>query len=68
MDENGGFYDKDGKLYSESRIDKEHFFYADLEGSYDDYTIPYMVNGGKHSYFTGIVTNQLTKIINLPNP
>lgn len=66
MDENGGFYDKDGKLYSESRIDKEHFFYADLEGSYDDYTIPYMVNGGKHSYFTGIVTNQLTKIINLP--
>lgn len=66
MDENGGFYDKDGKLYSESRIDKEHFFYADLEGVYDDYTIPYMVNEGKHSYFTGIVTNQLTKIINLP--
>lgn len=66
MDENGGFYDKDGKLYSESRIDKEHFFYADLEGEYDDYTIPYMVNGGKYSYFTSIVTQKVTKIINLP--
>lgn len=65
-DENGGFYDSSGKLYSESRIDKEHFFYADLEGEYDDYTIPYMVNGGKYSYFTDIVTKRVDKVINLP--
>jgi hypothetical protein len=66
MDQKGGFYDNEGKLYSQGRIDKEHFFYANLEGEYDDYTIPYMVNGGKYSYFTNIVTQKVTKIINLP--
>lgn len=30
MDENGGFYDKDGKLSSESRIDKEHFVIKEM--------------------------------------
>jgi hypothetical protein len=66
MDEKGGFYDNEGKLYSEGRIDKEHFFYADLEGTHDDYTLPYMVNGGKYSYFTKICTQEVTKIINIP--
>lgn len=66
MDQKGGFYDNEGKLYSQGRIDKEHYFYANLEGEYDDYTIPYMVNGGKYSYFTSIVTQKVTKIINLP--
>lgn len=65
-DEKGGFYDNDGKLYSEGRIDKEHFFFADLEGTHDDYTLPYMVNGGKYSYFTKICTQEVTKIINIP--
>lgn len=66
MDEKGGFYDNEGKLYSEGRIDKNHFFYAELEGTHDDYTLPYMVNGGKYSYFTKICTQQVTKIINIP--
>jgi hypothetical protein len=66
MDSNGGFYDQEGRLYSESRVDKNNFFYADIEGEYDDYTIPYMVNGGKYSYFTNIVTSKVTKVINLP--
>lgn len=66
MDEKGGFYDNEGRLYSEARIDKEHFFYADLEGTHDDYTLPYMVNGGKYSYFTKICTQEVTKIINIP--
>lgn len=66
QDADGGFYDKQGKLHSESRIDKSQFFYADLDGVYDDYTIPYMVNGGKNSYFTKICTERVTKIINLP--
>jgi len=66
QDADGGFYDKEGKLHSESRIDKSQFFYANLEGVYDDYTIPYMVNGGKESYFTKICTERVTKIINLP--
>ena len=66
MDEKGGFYDNEGKLYSESRIEKREKFFADVEGSYDSYTIPYMVNEGKDSYFTKIVTEKVTKIINLP--
>jgi len=66
QDEQGGYYGKDGKLYADERIDKTRFFYADVEGEYDAYTIPFMVNGGKESYFTKIVTERVTKIINLP--
>ena len=65
-DADGGFYTPEGKLYSEDRIDKNHFFYADVEGEYDKDTIPFMVNGGKYSYFSKICTQQITKIINLP--
>ncbi len=65
-DANGSFYDQNGKLYGENRIDKEWFYWADVEGAYDEYTIPYMVNGGKHSYFTKVCTREVTKIINLP--
>jgi len=65
-DAKGSFFDANGKLYGESMIDKEWSYWADVEGAYDEYTMPYMVNGGKHSYFTKICTQQVTKIINLP--
>lgn len=66
QDAEGGHYNAEGRLYSEDRIDKDHYFYADVEGEYDAYTLPYMVNGGKYSYFTKICTRKVTKIINLP--
>jgi hypothetical protein len=66
QDADGGFYASNGKLYSEDRIDKSQYFYADVEGEYDAYTIPYMINGGKHSYFSRICTENVTKIINVP--
>lgn len=66
LDLKGSFYDADGKLYGESRIDKDHYFYADVEEEYDAYTIPYMINSGKYSYFSKIVTQEVTKIINIP--
>ena len=65
-DEKGGFRDKEGNLYSEKRIDKDWFYWADCEDAYDADTLPYMVNEGKHSYFSNIVTKDVTKIINLP--
>jgi uncharacterized protein (DUF362 family) len=65
-DATGSFVDKDGKLYGEKNIDKEWFYFADVEGTYDAETMPYMVNGGKNSYFTKIVTQELDKIINIP--
>lgn len=66
QDAQGGFINKEGKFYSEDRIDKKCYFFADVEGEYDAYTMPYMVNGGKNSYFTKICTEDITKIINVP--
>lgn len=66
QDANGSFYDKDGKLYGERNIDKDWYYYADVEMEYDKETMPYMVNGGKYSYFSKIVTQELDKIINIP--
>jgi uncharacterized protein (DUF362 family) len=65
-DENGSFYDNQGKLYSTKVIDKDWFYWADVNGEYDAETLPYMVNKGKYSYFSKIVTRDITKIINLP--
>ena len=66
MDKDGLYYGSDGKLYGEHMIDKDWFYWADVEGEYDAYTIPYMVNGGKYSYYTRIITQDLDKIINIP--
>ncbi len=66
QDEEGLYYDSDGKLYGEKMIDKDWYYWADVEGEYDEYTIPFMVNGGKHSYFTRIITKEIDKIINVP--
>ena len=66
QDEKGSFVDENGKLLGERNIDKEFYYWADVEGEYDSETMPYMVNGGKFSYFTKIVTKEVDKIINLP--
>ncbi|MDP2423729.1 MAG: DUF362 domain-containing protein [Bacteroidales bacterium] len=65
-DADGSFYGTDGRLYSEVMIDKDWYYWADVEGDYDDYTLPYMVNKGKYSYFSKICTQQVDKIINMP--
>jgi uncharacterized protein (DUF362 family) len=66
QDADGGYYDKDGLLYGEKMIDKEWYYWADCEEDYDEYTIPYMVNRGKYSYFSKICTQEVDKIINVP--
>ena len=65
-DENDSFYGEDGKLYGEKMIDKDWYYWADVEGEYDEYTLPYMVNGGKYSYYSKIATQMVDKIINIP--
>jgi hypothetical protein len=65
-DADGAWYNKEGKLHSEEMIDEDWYYWADVEGEYDDYTLPYMVNGGKYSYFSKICTQELDKIINIP--
>ena len=54
QDADGGYYDKDGVLYGEKMTDKDWYYWADCEEEYDAYTLPYMVNSGKYSYFTKI--------------
>lgn len=65
-DEKGSFYDSYGKLYGADMIDRNWSYWADCEDNYDAETMPYMVNEGKHSYFSKIVTQQVDKIINIP--
>lgn len=66
QDEKESFYDANGVLYSEARIDKDWYYWADVEESYNEETLPYMVNQGKHSYFSKICTRDVDKIINVP--
>jgi len=65
-DDKGSFYDQDGKLYGERNIDKEWYYWADVELEYYSETMPYIINGGKYSYFTKIITRDIDKIINIP--
>jgi uncharacterized protein (DUF362 family) len=65
-DAQGSFVNAEGKLYSEEMIDREWYYWADVEEKYDAETLPYMVNEGKHSYFSRICTKDVTKIINIP--
>jgi len=65
-DSEGSFYDKEGKMYSEKLIDKDWYYWADVDGKYDAYTLPMMVNDGKYSYFHKFVTKEVDKIINIP--
>ena len=65
-DEKGSMYDSNGKLYGEQMIDKNWYYWADCEEKYDAETIPYMINEGKYSYFSKIVTQMVDKIINVP--
>jgi hypothetical protein len=65
-DEKGSMYDANGKLYGAEMIDTTWYYWADCEEKYDAETIPYMVNEGKNSYFSKIVTQMVDKIINVP--
>jgi hypothetical protein len=65
-DDAGSFYNEEGRLYGESMIDRDWYYWADCEMAYDAETLPYMINEGKHSYFSKIVTRDVTKIINIP--
>lgn len=65
-DESGSMYDKEGKLYSLQMIDTSRYYWADCEEKYNEETLPWMVNEGKYSYFSKIVTEMVDKIINIP--
>lgn len=64
---NGKFFNDRGELWSLDNIDQEALsYFADIEGVHSQDNLPYMVNPGKHSYFSKLVTRRFTRIINLP--
>ena len=64
---NGEFYDDKGELWAKDNIDREALPYvAEVEMKYDKELMGYMLNEGKSSYFTKIVTETVTKIVNVP--
>ena len=64
---NGGFYDDKGELWAKDNIDREALPYvAEVEEKYDKELMGYMLNEGKSSYFSKIVTTTVTKIVNVP--
>jgi hypothetical protein len=64
---NGRYADADGRLWSLDNIDREApSYFADIDGDEDPASLVYMVNGGKRSYFSKLVTRRFSKIINLP--
>lgn len=64
---NDDFYDDKGELWAKDNIDREakHYF-ADLEMEYNKNLLAAMINQGKESYFAKVVTQKVTKIINVP--
>ncbi len=65
-DGKGSFYDAEGRQYGEKMIDKQWYYWADVEEKYDAETLPYMINEGKYSYFSRICTKDVDCIINVP--
>jgi len=64
---NGDFYDEGGELWAKDNIDREaKFYFADVEMPYNKSLLAAMINQGKESYFTKVVTRRITKIINVP--
>jgi len=64
---NGEFYDGKGELWAKDNIDREALPYvAEVEMKYDKELMGYMLNEGKSSYFSRIVTTTVTKIVNVP--
>jgi hypothetical protein len=64
---NGKYVNDRGEMWSLENIDREALpYFAEIEGNYSPDNLPYMVNGGKYSYFSKLVTRRFTKIITLP--
>ena len=64
--DNSRWLDKSGKHLSENNFDRKVFYWADAEAPQD---MPYLnqhVFNTKYSYFGKLLTQKLTKIINIP--
>jgi hypothetical protein len=58
--------DSQGNHVSQSKFDKDIYYWADVEGPKDKPYLNQHVFNGKYSYYGKLITKDLTKIINLP--
>ncbi|MGE5344062.1 MAG: DUF362 domain-containing protein [Candidatus Omnitrophota bacterium] len=64
--DNSRWLDKSGKHVSLGNFDMNVYYYADVDGPTDMPYLNQQVVNGKYSYFGKLVTQKLTKIINIP--
>ncbi len=64
--DNSRWLDKDGNHLSAGQFDKEIFYWADVDAPQDQPYLNQHVFNGKYSYFGKLLTQKLTKIINVP--
>jgi hypothetical protein len=65
-DDDSNWLDKDGKHISRSNFDKGIYYWADVDGPKDKPYLNQHVYNEKFSYFGKLITERLTKIINIP--
>lgn len=64
--DNSGWLDKDGNHVSARNFDKDVYYWVDVEGQKDLAYLNQHVFNGQYSYFGKLLTQKLTKIINVP--
>jgi hypothetical protein len=64
--DNSKWLDDQGNHVSQSNFDQDVFYWADVEGPKDDAYLNQHVFNNKYSYYGKLLTQQLTKIINVP--
>jgi hypothetical protein len=64
--DNSGWLDEKGQHVSLGRFDQDVYYWADVDGPKDNNYLNQHVVNGKYSYFGKLVTQRLTKIINVP--
>ncbi len=65
-EDNSRWLKPDGTHVSSDRFDMDVFYWADVDGPKDSQYLNQHVFNGKRSYFGKLVTQKLTKIINVP--
>ena len=65
-DDNSKWLDQDGKHVSLPLFDQDVYYYADVEAPQEEYYLNQHVVNTKYSYFGKLLTQKLTKIINVP--
>jgi hypothetical protein len=64
--DNSRWLDKDGNHLSQGNFDRQVYYFADVDGPKDLNYLNQHVFNGKYSYFGKLLTQKLTKIINIP--